>query len=65
MLEKQLANEIERQGLDLIQKLCRVNQKSADNVMESMSQNNVAEIELSNLSCKEVFFIKELTPIYK
>jgi hypothetical protein len=65
LLEKQLANEIERQGLDLIQKLCRVNQKSAGNVMESMSQKNVAEIELSNLSCKEVFFIKELTPIYK
>ena len=65
MFEKQLAKEIEMQGLDLIQKLCRVNLKAAGNVMESMSQRSVAEIELSNLSCKEVFFVKELTPIYK
>lgn len=64
-MEKQVLNEISGNGLDLIQKLCRVHQKSIGNVMHCITQRNVSDIELSKLSCKEVYFIKELNPLYK
>ena len=64
-MEKQVHNEISGNGLDLIQKLCKVHQKTVGNVMECVIQGNVSEIELSKLSCKEVYFIKELNPIYR